>query len=102
MRLWKAIKAAVSEAGRFLPRLWGLATELFHEVMGFVFFAFALFFLFGAHGAVQSFRNLKESPDELPLFLATVFVAALLTGFGFSSFRRARRGSRRRREQTEA
>jgi len=102
MRLWNAITAAGTEAGRFLPRLWSLATELFHEVIGFVFFALAVFFLVGAHGAVQSFRSLGESPDELPGFLASMFFVLLFAGFGVSSFRRARRGSRRRREQTGA
>lgn len=102
MRLWNAITAAGTEARRFLPRLWSLATELFHEVIGFVFFAVALFFLLGAHGALQSFRDLGDSPEGLPQLLLAMFFVLLFTGFGVSSFRRARRGSRRRREQTGA
>ena len=96
MRLWNAISAGAAEAGRFLPRLLGIARELFHEVIGFVFFALALFFALGAHGLVQSFRNLDQSPDELPRLLLAAFFVLLFAGFGFSSFRRARRIARRR------
>ena len=78
----------------FVPRLLGIFRQLFNEVIGFVFFAIALFFTFSANGLVQSARALGEDPSALgKMALAGIFVV-MFTWFGFTNFRRARKISR--------
>lgn len=91
MQLMRAIAAGVHEIQKFLPQLLGMARELFHEVMGFVFFALTLFFIFGGQGLVRSYQALGDDPDAgARLMLVGLFVV-MFGGFGISSFRRARR-----------
>ena len=92
----RAASAGLSAIQAFLPRIWGIVRQVFHEVMGLVFLVLAAFFAVGAHGFLQTYRRLDENPDELPkLILVGVFVA-LFAAFGVSSFLRARRVSRGR------
>ncbi len=92
----KLFTIGMNEVKKFVPKLWGMARELFHEVTGFIFFAFALFFTFGSEGLISNFQSMDTDPNA-PLKLATVglFVLVLL-GFGISSFRRAKRIARDR------
>ena len=97
MRLMHAVAAGVHEIRKFLPQLLGMAKELFHEVMGFVFFALALFFVFGGQGLIRSYQALGTDPDAgARLILVGLFVV-MFGGFGFSSFRRARRIAKTRK-----
>jgi formate hydrogenlyase subunit 3/multisubunit Na+/H+ antiporter MnhD subunit len=96
MGIMKATAAGVSEIKKFVPRLWAITRELFHEVTGFFFIAIAIYFTFGRSGLIQLLRNFDKNPDTLPqLLLAAVFVL-MFAGFGVSSFLRARRVSRER------
>ena len=97
MRLMHAVAAGVHEIKKFLPQLLGMAKELFHEVMGFVFFALTLFFVFGGQGLIRSYQALGADPDAgARLILVGLFVV-MFGGFGFSSFRRARRIAKTRK-----
>lgn len=95
MRIVKAWAAGVTEFKKFLPRLLAIASELFHEVMGFVFFALALWLAFAPHGLKQSYLELGENPEGLPAFLGSLLFVLLFGAFGVSSFRRARRVAKR-------
>ena len=92
----KLLTVGLDEVRKFVPKLWGIAKELFHEVTGFIFFAFALFFTFGSEGLINAIQSMDTDPNA-PFKLATVglFVIMLL-GFGISSFRRAKRIARDR------
>ena len=97
MQLMRAVAAGVHEIQKFLPQLWGMARELFHEIMGFVFFALTLFFVFGGQGLIRSYQELGNDPDAVArLALVSVFVL-MFGGFGISSFRRARRIAKSRK-----
>ena len=96
MRIMKATAAGVHEIKKFLPRLWAIARELFHEVTGFFFIAIALYFTFGRMGLIHLLRNLDEAPDSFPQVLLAVLFVLMFGGFGVSSFLRARRISRKR------
>lgn len=95
-RILRAFSAGWGEMADFVPRLLSILRQLWLEVIGFVFFALALFFAMSANGVVQSFQRLGTDPDALPkLLLALVFV--LMFGwFGWTSFRRAKRAARDR------
>ena len=85
-----------NEVKKFVPKLWGMARELFHEVTGFIFVAFALFFTFGSEGLISNFQRMETDPNAvIKLILVALFVIVML-GFGISSFRRAKRISRER------
>ena len=92
----RLLAIAASEVKKFIPKLWGIARELFHEVMGFIFMAFALFFTFGSAGLISTYQKMDTDPNGvIRLILVGGFVVAL-AGFGVSSFLRAKRISRTR------
>ena len=94
MRILEAASAGLAEVRTFVPRLLGIFRQLFNEVIGFVFFALALFFAFGANGLVESARALETDPEAFGRMLLSGAVVLLLSWFGFSNFRRARKISR--------
>ena len=49
-RLFTALKAGVRG---FFSSFWRTAKELFHEIMGFFFYAIALWFLLGNSGVIE-------------------------------------------------
>ena len=91
MKLLDAAGAGLKETLSFFPRLIGIFQQLWNEVIGFVFFAMALFFTFNANGVVESFRALDRDPDAAVKLGLAGFVAAMCFYFGWSSFRRAKR-----------
>jgi hypothetical protein len=96
MKLLKALAAGVQESTAFFPRLLGILRQLWNEVMGFIFFALALFFTFNANGVVQSLQALKTDPDAVPKLLLAGLFAGMFAWFGYTSFRRARKLQRSR------
>ena len=92
----RAAAVAVQEVRAFIPKLWGLIREVFHEVMGFVFFAVTLFFVFGGQGLIRSFQKLDSDPEALGRLILVALFALMFCGFGVSSFRRAKRISKTR------
>ncbi len=98
MQVMRAVAAGVYEVRKFLPKLWRMAQELFHEVMGFVFFALTLFFIFGRQGLIRSYQDLESERGGWGHLLLVGFFVLLFGGFGVSSFLRAKRISRGGRE----
>jgi fumarate reductase subunit D len=94
MRIIRATAAGVSEIKKFVPRLLAIVRELFHEVVGFVFIALALFFTVGRAGLIHAIQNVKEDPESFPRLLLVGLFVAMFAGFGVSSFLRARRISK--------
>ena len=84
---------AAEQVRQFVPRLWGVLRELFHEITGFIFCAFALFFAFGSSGLIELLRANEVDSSSLTVSALCVLMFAW---FGVSSFRRARRISRER------
>lgn len=94
MKIFQAASAGWAEVQNFLPKIWALARQLGNEVVGMMFLALALFFLFGAHGVIETYRQLDESPDlAIQLFLG-IGAVLVLAWFGVSSFMRAKKISR--------
>jgi len=98
MRILRAAGAGLSEMRSFFPRLLGIFRQLFNEVIGFVFFALALFFAFGANGLFESMRALETDPEAFGRMVMAGIVVLMLVWFGFSNFRRARAISRKAAE----
>ncbi len=96
MRIIRATAAGFSEVKKFIPRLWGIARELFHEVMGFIFLALALFFTVGRAGLINAIQNIDKNPDSFPQLVLVALFVLMFGGFGISSFLRARRISKGR------
>ena len=94
MPIMRALAAGVTEVKKLGPRLWQMARELFHEVTGFFFLAFAAWCIFGRAGLISLLRGLDEKPDSFPQVLLVGVLVAVLSWFGISSFLRARRVSR--------
>jgi hypothetical protein len=94
MQLARATAAAFEEFRKLVPKVWRLARELFHEVMGFVFLALALFFIVGKEGLIRSVQNLAAQPESLPRLVLVAAFVLMFGVFGISSFLRARRISR--------
>lgn len=69
---------------RSFRRFWLALKELFHEVMGALF---ALLALFWAQNAIRAWSN----DGAHWLIGAAGFLAVLMAGFSFGSFRNARR-----------
>lgn len=92
----RLIQVALQEAGRFGVKLWQVARELWHQIMGFVFVAFALMATFGAGGLIHTYQRLDRDPDNFVRLLLLLLFVMVFAGFGISSFRRARRVSRGR------
>lgn len=97
MKILDAAGAGLKETMSFFPRLLGIFQQLWNEVIGFVFFALALFFTFNANGVVESYKKLESDPDALIKLALAGLVAAMCFYFGYSSFRRAKKIQR---EQT--
>jgi hypothetical protein len=91
MKILRAAEAGLKETLSFFPRLIGILHQLWNEVVGFIFFALALFFTFNANGVVESFKALEKDPDAMVKLALAGFVAAMCFYFGYSSFRRAKR-----------
>ena len=91
MKILDAAGAGLKETMAFFPRLLGIFQQLWNEVIGFLFFALALFFTFNANGVVESFKKLENDPDAAFKLALAGFVAAMCFWFGYSSFRRAKR-----------
>ena len=97
MQLMRAAEAAFGEFRKLVPQVWRLARELFHEVMGFIFLALALWFMLGSQGLVRTLQTLESNPDGVPQLLVVLLFVVMFGGFGISSFLRARRISRGRK-----
>jgi hypothetical protein len=91
MKILNAAEAGLKETLAFFPRLIGILQQLWNEVIGFIFFALALFFTFNANGVVESFKALEKDPDAMVKLALAAFVAAMCFYFGYTSFRRAKR-----------
>ena len=94
MQLLRAAGAAYGEFRKLIPQVWRMARELFHEVIGFIFLALALWFILGNQGLVRSFQALDKEPDGLMRLLTVSVFVLICAWFGISSFLRARRISR--------
>ena len=92
----RLIAIGVDEIKKFIPKLWGIARELFHEIMGFIFLVFALFFTFGSAGLISTYQKMDSDPDSGARLLTVGVFVLMFAAFSFSSFRRAKRISRRR------
>ncbi len=95
MQLMRAVSVAVQEFRKLIPKLWRLARELFHEVMGFIFLAISVFFIVGRQGLIRTYQNLDENPDSFPGLLVVLAFVLVFGFFGITSFIRARRISRK-------
>ena len=77
--------------GGALSRVWRILRALFQEVIGFMFFVLAGW---GALWLIRTFRQFQGDGEALfKIVLVGVFVL-MMTLFGISSFRAARRISR--------
>lgn len=94
MKAGRALRAGLDAIRGTVPRFISLARELALEVVGFMFFAFAAFFVFGPFGLVQAYRQLPEAMTRL---VVACVVATVFTWFGCDSFRRAKKLAKRRR-----
>ena len=93
MQFGKAFGAGLEAIRKSIPRFVSLARELAHEVVGFMFFAFAAVFIFGPFGFIQSYR----ADAELKARLVVSGIGALMfVWLGVDSFRRAKRLARKR------
>ena len=90
MTVTKVASVALQEARKFGAKLWQVARELWHQIVGFVFATF------GAGGLIPTYQQMDRDPDNLWRVVALLVFVAIFTGFGVSSFRRARRVSRNR------
>lgn len=93
MNAGKALSAGLNALRGTLPRFISLARELALEVVGFMFLAFAAFFVFGPFGLITAYRQLPETMDRL---VVAAVVALVFVWFGLDSFRRAKRLARKR------
>ena len=93
MRLGKAFGAGLKAIRQSIPRFVSLARELAHEVIGFMFFAFAAVFIFGPFGFIQNF---EPSIGWNARLIVSGIGALMFIWFGFDSFRRAKRLARKR------
>jgi len=94
MQLMRALAAGWFEIHKFVPKLWRLARELFHEVMGFIFLSLAVYFIIGRQGLYQAYGKLDKDPDGWGSFGLVLIFVLMFGGFGISSFMRAKRLSR--------
>ena len=98
MQVMRAFDTAAAEFRKLIPRFWGIARELFHEIVGFLFLAIALYFVLGREGLIRTLQTLDENPDNFPQLLLVLFFVLMFGAFGVSSFLRARRISRERQQ----
>ncbi len=93
MNTGKALSAGMDAVRKIVPRFLSIARELSLEVVGFIFLAFAAFFLFGPFGLIQAYRQESESMTRLVVAAAGT---VMFTWFGLDSFRKAKKISRSR------
>lgn len=93
MQLGKAFGAGLKAIRQSIPRFVSLAKELAHEVVGFMFFAFAAVFVFGPFGFIQNFEPGGGWNRRL---VVSGIGALVFIWFGIDSFRRAKRLARKR------
>ncbi len=93
MKAGKAFGAGLHAIRKTIPRFISIAKELAHELVGAMFFLFAVVFLVGPFGFVQ---NLRELPETMTRVLVSGLGALMFAWFSFDSFRRAKRLSRKR------
>ena len=93
MKAGRALSAGIDAIRRMVPRFLSIARELTLEIVGFLFLAFAAFFLFGPFGLVQAYRQL---PDSMTRVVVAAGGAVMFAWFGIDSFRRAKKISRSR------
>jgi hypothetical protein len=77
--------------GFVLPAIIRPAHSLWHEVIGFMFMCMAILFVFQSFRAVRQFDGSIASVLRLVMLFCGV---CLLTGYGISSFVKARKISR--------
>lgn len=92
----RAVAVGVSETRGVLRSLWRIARELWHQIFGLFFFAFALWGLFANSGVIRSIQRLDQDPNAFIQLLASSALVLLMAFFGFTSFSRARKVSRER------
>jgi len=93
----RAAKSRIFQAGRVaISATWRAISNtlrrLWHEVMGFAFICFALFFGFAAQ---REYRLHLSTGADSSRYLAAGLFAALFAWFGVSSFWRAYRPKRK-------
>ena len=93
MQLGRAFGAGLQAIRQSIPRFISLAKELGHEVVGFMFFAFAAVFIFGPFGFIQNFE--PDGGWNARLVISGIG-ALMFVWFGVDSFRRAKRLARKR------
>ena len=93
MKLGNAFGAGVDAVRKMVPRFLAIARELGLEIVGFVFLAFAAFFVFGPFGFVQAYRHL---PDSMTRLVVAGLGAIMFVWFGVDSFRKAKKIARTR------
>ena len=93
MKAAKAIDAGIHAVRHTIPRFISLARELGLEVVGFLFLAFAAFFVFGPFGLIQAYRQL---PDSMTRLVVACVGALMFAWFGYDSFRRSKKLARKR------
>jgi len=93
MQLGRAFGAGLQAIRQSIPRFISLAKELAHEVVGFMFFAFAAVFIFGPFGFIQNFE--PDGGWNARLVISGIG-ALMFVWFGVDSFRRAKRLARKR------
>ncbi|MYA80564.1 MAG: hypothetical protein F4X39_08575 [Acidobacteriia bacterium] len=94
---WGGLGAlALQEARKFGVKLLQVGRELFHQIVGFIFIAFALLATFGAGGLIPTYQQMDRDPANFWRVVALAAFVIIFGGFGVSSFRRARRVSRGR------
>ena len=91
MKILDAAGAGLKETLSFFPRLLGIFQQLWNEIIGFLFFALALFFTFNPSGVVHSYNALDTDPDALIKLALAGVVSVMCFYFGYSSFRRAKK-----------
>lgn len=91
MKILDAAGAGLKEMLAFFPRLLGILHQLWNEIIGFLFFALAMFFTFNANGVVESYKALETDPDAWIKLTLAGGVSVLCSYFGYSSFRRAKK-----------
>jgi hypothetical protein len=74
-----------------IPAVLTPLRTLWHEVIGFLFLCLAIIPSFSAYRAIRSFDG---EPGSLIRIVMTLIFIGIMTGYGISSFRRAKKISR--------
>jgi hypothetical protein len=78
-------------ARHILPALIRPARTLWHEVIGFLFLALAVWPI---PAGIRAFRELDTGQGNVAKLVLTVLFVTIMAGYGISCFRRARKISR--------